>query len=67
MSVPICKEPPMCKDSESLSTDRGVHYRDRVIANAAERALVATEYELLAEHVAFLFGAIDSGPQGGTS
>ena len=57
----------MCKDSESLSTDRGVHYRDRVIANAAERALGATEYELLAEHVAFLFGAIDSGPQGGTS
>jgi hypothetical protein len=52
----------MCEDDESLSIDCGVRYRERVDADGVQ-GLVATEYELLTEHVAFLFDASDLGPR----
>jgi hypothetical protein len=55
-------------DGESLLVDCGVRYREGVVAHASEgRGLIATEYELLVEHVAFLFDAIHLEPRGETA
>lgn len=59
----------MGEDGDSLGRSRGVRYRERAVALcdlAFSQGLVATEHELLTEHVAFLFGSIDLGLQGET-
>ena len=63
ISVPIsAKEAKMGEDGYSLGANLGLLYRERIAASVrVGQGLLATEYELLAEHVAFLFDAIDLG------
>ena len=52
----------MGDDGDLLGEHCGFSYRQEIVAGVyAGQGLLATEYQLLAEHVAFLFDTVDLG------